>query len=183
MVISPSAFLNQVELSNTIRRLWVDNSQWIRALVYSVFFNIGDRAAIEVRLNRVADQFAELFTRYYGPEAGDRIRVNYLMYIQALEGMIEAYRNNDATAVQGYREQLYQIADNLAQYYAQLNRYWDQATLQVMLYELINNTESEIAHIGTSDFAQEIEAHDRLMDQAYRLSDELTTGINRQFRV
>lgn len=183
MVILPSAFLNQVELSNTIRRLWVDNNQWLRALVYSVFFNIGDRDAIEVRLNQVAEEFAQLFSRYYGPEAGDKIRDNYLMYIQALEGMLQAYRRNDSTAVLAYREQLYLAADELAQLYAQLNRYWDKATLQVMLYTLINDTESELAYIGAGDFPQEVAAHDRLMDQAYRLSDELTTGITRQFRV
>ena len=181
MAIQSPALLNQIELSNTVRKLWVDNSQWVRALIYSIFLNIGNRSAIEARLNRVAEEFGTLFSRYYGEETGNKVRANYLRYVLALETMLEAYRDNNVPVILEQRDQLYKTSDELAQLLAHVNRYWDLATLQVLLYELVNDTENEIAHIGTSDFAQEIQAHDQLVDQGYRVADELTSGILRQF--
>jgi|GEM_PF-5479803 len=175
--------LNQVALSNAVRRLWVDNNQWLRALVYSILFNIGDRAAIEARLGQTAQGFGDLFGEFYGPEAAEKIRANYLEYVGALEVMIEAYRDNNVAVISEQRDVLYRISDELAQFYAQINRYLDRSTLQIMLYELVNETENGIAHITTGDFTQEIQAYDQWMEQGYRVSDELTTGILRQFRI
>lgn len=97
--------------------------------------------------------------------------------------MVEAYRDGDVALVSSQREVLYDIADELAALYAHVNRFLDQPTIQIMLYELINITEKEITSILTSNYAQEIEAHDQLMDQAYRLADETASGVYRQFRI
>lgn len=175
--------LNQVALSNTIRRLWVDNSQWIRAYIYSILYGIGDRAAIEARMGRVAEGLGMFFEQYYGEEIGRKVSSNYMRYIQELARMVEAYRDGDVALVSSQREVLYDIADELAALYAHVNRFLDQPTIQIMLYELINITEKEITSILTSNYAQEIEAHDQLMDQAYRLADETASGVYRQFRI
>lgn len=173
----------QVELSNTIRKLWVDNNRWIRALIISIVFNLRNREAIEVRLEKIADAFAGLFTQYYGQNIGDRVRENYLRYIQNLEMMIEAYRDNNLEGVAQQRQVIYGIADELAQEYSQINRYWDMATMQILLHELLDATESQIMSITSGDFAKDIEECDRFMEQAYRLADELTYGMLRQFLI
>ncbi len=175
--------LNQVALSNTIRRLWVDNSQWIRAYIYSILYGIGDRAAIEARLGRVAEGLGIFFEQYYGEEVARKISANYKRYIEELARMAEAYRNGDLALVSTQREVLYDTADELAALYAHVNRFFDQPTIQIMLYELINNIEKEITSILTGNYTQEIEAHDELTDQAYRLADETASGIYRQFRI
>ncbi len=175
--------LNQVALSNSIRRLWVNNNQWIRALIFSILYGIGDQQAIEERLRQNAEEFATLFAQFYGQETANRIRENYVRYVQALTRMIEAYRDNDISTIATQREVLYQVADELAQIYSEINRYWDRATLQILIYELVNFTENQIMRTVGGDFAQSIQEYDEFMEQGYRLSDELTSGILRQFQV
>lgn len=172
---------SQVELSNTIRRLWVDSNRWIRAFIISIIFNLGNREAIEARLGQIADAFAGLFTQYYSQQVGDRVRENYLRYVQNLELMTEAYRDNNLEAVAEQRKVLYGIADELAQEYSRINRYWDMATMQILLHELVDATERQIMSITAGDFVSDIEANDKFMEQAYRLADELTYGMLRQF--
>lgn len=175
----------QVELSNTIRRLWVDNNRWIRTLISRILFNIGGREgreSVEIRLAQIASDFGNLFAQYYGEEVGHNIRVNYLRYIDALELLIEAYRDNDLAAATTQRQILYGIADELAREYSKINKYWDMPTLQILLYELINDTENQIISILAGDYVKDIEEYDAFMEQAYRISDELTYGMLRQFQ-
>ncbi len=175
--------LNQVALSNSIRRLWVDNNQWVRALIYSIIYGIGDQQAIEERLRQNGEEFATLFSQFYGQEVGNRIRNNYVRYVQALVRMIEAYRDNDVSTIATQREVLNQIAAELAQLYSEINRYWDLATLQTLIYELVDLTENQIMRTVSGDFSRSIQEYDEFMEQAYRVSDELTYGILRQFQV
>ena len=175
--------LNQVALSNSIRRLWVNNNQWIRALIFSILYGIGDQQAIEERLRQNAEEFATLFAQFYGQDSANRVRENYVRYVQALARTIEAYRDNDVSVIATQREVLNQIADELAQLYSDINRYLDRATVQAFLYELVDLTESQIMRILGGDFAQSIQEYDEFMEQSYRISDELTAGILRQFQV
>ncbi len=175
--------LNQVALSNSIRRIWVNNNQWIRALIYSILFQLGDQDAIEARLEQNAGDLAALFAQFYGQGVGNRIRQNYLIYIHALTALIEAYRNNDSSAIADQRQTLYEVSDQFAQILSEINRYWDRATLQAVIYELVNFTETQILRILAGDYAQSIQEYDEFMDQAYHFSDDLTFGILKQFQV
>ena len=175
--------LNQVALSNAIRRLWVDSNMWVRSLIFSILFDIGDRDVIQAQLRKNADAFATLFEQFYGQQTGQRVRTLFLNYMQSVEAMIQAYKDNDLPAVAVQNENLYRFADDLSQLFANINRYLDKMTLQAMLYELINLTEYEIMHIHTGEFEQSAENYDEIMNQAYRVSDELTYGVLRHFQV
>lgn len=175
--------LNQVALSNSVRRLWVNHNIWLRALMFSIIYGIGDREAVEERLRQNADEFTTLFAQFYGQDTGNRIRENYLRHVQNVARLIEAYRDNDVSAITDARTDLYQTGDALAQIYSEINRFWDRATLQAYIDELINLTENQIARIVNGDFSQSIQEYDQFMEQGYRLSDELTFGMLKQFQV
>lgn len=175
--------LNQVALSNSIRRIMVSNNQWIRALIFSILYGRVDQQAIEQRLVQNANELGMLFAQFYGQETGNRVRDNYLTYLQNLGKMIEAYRDNDLSAVATQRKRLNQNANSFAQLLSGINRYWDLAALEALIAELVNLAESQILRIMSGEFTQSIQEYDEFMNQAYRLSDELTTGMLRQFQV
>ena len=174
---------NQVEISNTIRRYWVDTARWLRNVVYSNILNLGNHEAIEARLNQTADAFGALFTQFYGQETGNRVRASFLQFFDAVKEMVEAYQINDAAAIEQQRASMYAAADELAEILSQVNRYWDRMTLQALLHVLAASAESQIANIATGNYEQEIEAYDQFIEQIYRISDEFTYGILRQFQI
>ncbi len=186
MAFSPTSsqyLLNQVALSNSIRRLWVDNNQWTRALIYSILFDQGDREALIARLRQNADDFATIFSQFYGQQAADQIRRFINNDREATIRLIEAYKSNDAQAIHNARESLYANANEISSYLSRINRYLDMPTLQVMFQEMINLMEYEIVLIRDGQYDESIKQHDELMNQAYKLSDELTYGILKQFSV
>lgn len=180
MSMQSPAVLNQIAVSNNIRRLWVDNTQWIRALVYSVFYNIGNQDAILARLNKLANDFGTLFAQYYGEDTGNKVRENYMQYVQEVYSMILAYREDNKALISDERQALYDTADELAAIYARINRYWDEPTMQILLYALVNATENKIQSVDSGDYVREIAAHDEFIEQSYNLADELTYGIIKQ---
>ena len=183
MSMQSPAILNQIAVSNAIRRLWVDNTQWIRALVYGAFYNIGNQDAILARLDRLANDFGTLFAQYYGEDTGGQVRETYLKYVREVSEMIRGYRENNQALISDEREALYNTADELAALYARVNRFWDEPTMQMLLYGLVNATEDKIQSVASGDYVREIAAHDEFIEQSYNLSDALTLGILRQFRL
>ncbi|MEL7603143.1 MAG: hypothetical protein AAGU77_08290 [Bacillota bacterium] len=174
--------MNSLAISNAIRRLEVDNTSWVTALMYTILF--GPPAGIEdirQRLLRNAEDFGRLFGQIYGPEVGDHMKSIMERYLDGSIALIEAYRDEDLTAIQESRGVLYDIADELALLFSSVNPYWDRYSVQAVLYKIIYGNEEEILRIKNRDYARSIQAHDELQTLLYEFSDELAAGIIRQF--
>lgn len=181
----PSSFflLNPAALSNVIRRIWSDYALWTAALINAVLYDVGDEDAILNKMKSISQEFSELIEQFYGSEIAGQVKTDFSQYGVYLVRMIEAYRNGDLAAVTELRRDMYAIADDYSLLLSRVNPYWDRATLQIALYEMINTTEQQIVHKLARDYARCVEAYDQLVDQAYRLSDELAFGLQRQFRL
>lgn len=171
----------QAELSNALRRVWVDYVSWTTALIYTILFGTHDQSAIEARLKQNAKEYAEIFAQYYGDEAGEQLRALFEQYQEEMTRLIQAHKENDSFGVADHRQALYAIADQVALMLSRLNPYWDQASIQIGVHEITNLFEEEIVHILQQQFDKSIEAYDELLTQAYQTSDMLTNGLQRQF--
>lgn len=174
--------LDSLEISNAIRRLEVDNTSWMTALMYTILF--GPPAGMEdirQRLIRNAEDFGRFFGQIYGPEVGDHMKSIMERYLDGSIALIEAYRDEDLEAIQKGRDTLYDIADELALLFSSVNPYWDRYSAQAVLYKIIYGNEEEILRIKNRDYARSIQAHDELQTLLYEFSDELAAGIIRQF--
>jgi hypothetical protein len=174
--------LNQAALSNALRRVWVDYVSWMTALIYTIMFGTHDQSAVETRLRQNAEDYAGIFAQFYGDAVGARLRSIFVQFQEEMAQLIQAYKANDITDISDRRQALYALGEELAMVLSQLNPYWDEASLEVGLYEMINQFEDEIVHIIRQEFEQSIEAYDRLLAQAYQTADEMTYGLQRQFR-
>jgi hypothetical protein len=175
--------LNQAALSNALRRVWVDYISWTTALIYTILFGTHDQSAIEARLKQNARDYADIFAQFYGDEAGTKLRALFEQYQEEITYLIQSHKENDISGVASHRQALYAIADQVALMLSRLNPYWDQASIQIGLYEITNLYEEEIVHILQQEFGESIEAYDELLAQSYRISDELLLGIQQQFRL
>ena len=179
---SPGNLLDLTSLSNTMRKIWVDYTTWTTALINAILFGAGDQVAIRERIHNSTDELVSLFSQFYGKEAAGRIRPLLRKYGEALALLIKAYSKKDTVAIPDLRQQMYALADEFSQLLSQLNPNLDRVTLQVMLYEMINNTEDQISRTLSRNYEKSIAAYDALLDQIYRFADELTLGLQRQFR-
>lgn len=175
--------LDLTSLSNTMRRIWVDYATWTTALINAILFGAGDQIAIRERIHNSTDELVSLFSQFYGKEAAGRMRPLLRQYGETLALMIKAYDRKDTVAISDLRQNMYALADEFSLLLSQLNPNLDRVTLQVMLYEMINSMEDEISRTLSRDYEKSIAAYDAFLDQIYRLTDELTYGLQRQFRL
>ena len=177
------SMVNQTALSNAVRKTWVDYVSWTTALTYAILFGTADKEIIEDRLKRNAGDYATIFEQYYGVEAGDRMRAIFLQVQEAMTDLIEAHMERDLTKITNSRQQIYALGDEIGKQMAQLNPNWDRTQIQIGMYELTNAFEDQIVHIMAQDYDESVDAYDDLLNQAYRISDDLTYGLIRQFQL
>ena len=175
--------VSQAALSNALRRVWVDYVSWTTALIYTILFGTHDQDAIEARLKQNAQEYADIFSQYYGDEVGLELRALFEQVQGEMAHLMQAYKENDMDGVAEHRNTLYSIGYELAGLMSRLNPYWDEASIQIGFNEMTNLFEDEIVHILGQEFDKSIEAYDDLLNQAYRISDELAYGLQRQFRL
>ncbi len=173
----------QVQLSNSVREIWVDMIRLIRVYITRTLFNVGvqeSKDAVDLRLKKTAAQLRELLIPYYGEDVGNQVQVNFLDFIYQLERLIDAYGNNDQDAIAQHRMNLQYLANNFSQSYAIINSYYNRAVVQQLFYEFINSVENQVISIIYNDYSADLKEYDRFMNVAYRLADEFIYGILRQ---
>lgn len=170
-----------VKISNIIREFWVSTNRWIIAFIRSILYSNPDREEIKDRLLGSAEEYSSLLRQYYAEDVVGRLRANYLRYIRNLEILVDAYKNNNTALIEQQRNILYGIGDELADIFSGINIYWDRSILQPLIYQIIDSTEQQIIDITSGDYVKWVEDYDIFMKQVYRLSDEITYGILRQF--
>ena len=174
---------SDVELSNTIRRSWVNTAGWIRNYILSRIFGILELDTVVQHIYQIINETSTFYTQYYGEEVGNHIRTIYQNYFRDVGSMIEAYQSGNMKAIEQARASMYEDADKLAALLSSINRYWDYSTLQALLYVILENTENQITGFFTGDYEKEVTAYERYVEQIYNISDELTYGMLRQFRI
>lgn len=169
--------LNQMALSNSVRRAWADFAAWTFILLYAILHGTHAPDIVENRLYKTADSFTELIAQFLGKDTGARMSQLIKEIIAGIARLARAYRDNDLSEVSVQHEALYERADELAAMFSQLSRYWDEAEIQAMLYEVFSDIEKLLVSIAAQDTGQVIRQYDALTSQAYKLSDELVTGL------
>ncbi|MEL7602793.1 MAG: hypothetical protein AAGU77_06510 [Bacillota bacterium] len=174
----------QVQLSNAIRRFWVDVNRLIRIYITRTIFNVGvqeSKDGVNESFRRIANGLRNLLAQYYGEDVANQVQADFLDYIYHLQQMIEAYADGDEQAIARHRNDLYFLTNRFAQSYAVINNYYDRAVIQALFHELIHLVENQVVSIMNEDYVRDLEEYEKFMDVTYRLADEFVYGILRQF--
>lgn len=178
----PPILPSDVELSNTIRRRWMDLAVWLRSFIYSKMLNLNNQQAVRNRLNKISDEADLFYTQYYGPDIGFSVKSIYQNYFDHVQEMIESFKGNTVSTEQ-HLQSMYKTADDLAELLSKVNRYWDKETVRTLLYVLVDKTERQIEDIVKGRYDDEVASYDEYIDQTYRIADEFTYGMLKQFRI
>ena len=174
----------KVELSNIIHEIFIEINRSVRGYLSTALFKIGDqnsKAAISANFENIAQKLQEVFNQYDSDYIGDRVKADFLNFMDHIEQLIEAYANRDENAVIRIRNELYYLANIFARNLALINRYLNRESLQALFYAYITSIENQIVDILNQDYEKDIEEYGKFNDIAYGLANEFTYGILRQF--
>lgn len=173
----------QLQLLNSMRRLWVEHVMWTRSFVVSTTFDLGDLDYVANRLMRNPADFAEALRPFYGNEKAAIFNNLFTEHLEIAGQLVNAAKTGDTRAADEQRMKWYANADDIASFLSAINPYWSRNMWQSMLYDHLMMTENEATQILTGQYETSIGQYDAIQKEALEMADYMANGIIRQFRI
>lgn len=171
----------QMNLINSLRKLFLELPMWRRAALVSYDSNIGN---LEMVLNRVyswptdiGDILEVFFGRNIARTIENMLREQIVIYFE----IVQAEKAGDSEAANQKTTGLYQSADRMAAYLSQINPYWDEETWRNLLYVYIKTTLLELVAVLAHKEQESIILYENLEDQSLDIADYMAQGISSYF--
>lgn len=171
----------QMNLINTLRKLWLELAMWRRAFLVSYASNFGDLELVGERLYQAPTNLGNILEVFFGFQIARR--VENLIREQIINGIEILYAEGQGNreAVDAGTERLYRNADQIAAYLAEINPHWSEEEWKRILYEYYETTIREMVMVLSGYYAEDIALYENLEDQALNIADYMARGIIEYF--
>lgn len=174
---------SQVQLSNTIRRLWIEHVLWTRFFILSTAFSLPDLQPVTERLLQNPDDFAKQLKPFYGEQKAHQFKQLFTDHLMIAAKLVNAAKAGETAEADKQRKLWYANAEDIARFLASINPFWDMSEWRNLLFAHLRMTENEAVFILTSEYKKGINEYDDIQAEALRMADVMTHGIVHQFRI
>ena len=166
-------------LYNDMRSVWGEHIMWTRQLIISIAEGLRDLGATEARLLRNPADMARVFGRYFPAATAKRIEQLFTEHLEIGGRLITAYKKGEASEASELDKRWYANADDIAAFFATIDRDYDRQMIQQMMYRHLDMTKQETAMRLAGKYEADIAAADALWKQAMDMADYFSGGIIR----
>ncbi|MDD4564610.1 MAG: hypothetical protein PHE79_03935 [Eubacteriales bacterium] len=167
----------QLNILSLFQRLWTQLSVFMRAYINTAI----DRSPRVVfnaeRLLAMSSDFRNAIMLFYGPELADRFNSLFTAFIGRPTNIIEGILSNNQEQLNESVRNWYRDADELANFLASLNLYWDEFQWKSLLYRYIQLKLQMITSLVAKDYHREIQIYDRVFDLTTTMGSYMTRGL------
>lgn len=174
---------NQLELSNTIRRLWMEHVLWTRFFIVSTASSLPDLPFVTRRLLQNPVDFAKVLQPLYGKQTAMQFQQLFTDHLLIAAELVNAAKAGNTTEAEKQRRLWYENAEEIAQFLASINPYWSRSTWKDLLFLHLKMTEDEAVYTLTGQYEKSIAEYDAIQAEALKMADVMTCGILRQFGI
>lgn len=168
----------QMNIITNSNKLWMEFAFWVRALIESVIRDPERESVIANKLfEDVIKEFYILFEFYYGTQLAQQFMNLLTNFTTGIWRLVEALKNNNTEQVNEYTMQLYQTADDLARFLAQINLYYDESQWRNLFYQAIRLVIDEATSLLSNDFEREVEVSSSMADLVTLMGNYMARGI------
>ena len=169
----------QMNLINDFRSLWAEIAIWSRSFMASTTSNFSDIKAVNNRLYKITENFKDKLQPFFGMKVAEEIQQLLLAYIINIQTMVTALYNKDPLTVDTAVTSLYRISDEIADYMASINPYWERSKWQSLLYEMNARLIAETVALIGGEYEKEIDIRDSILRHALQIGDYTAEGVIR----
>lgn len=171
----------QLQLSNTLRRLWIEHVLWTRFFIISTAFDLPDLPFITQRLLQNPEDFAKVFQPFYGKKRAMQFKELFTEHLLIAAQLVNAAKDGDGAEVEKQRRLWFINAKEIAEFLASINPSWSERLWQELLFAHLRMTEDEAVFILTGQFEKSIKEYDAIQAEALKMADVMTSGLIHQF--
>ncbi len=170
-----------VELKSNMTKLWEDHITWTRNVVFCVVDGLPGTKQAENRLLQNQVELGNLFTEYYGEDAGKFFTELLYDHINLATEVIKASKSGNTILLDEANKKWYSNGREIAVFFNRINYNWKPAEMQTMMNDHLNLTYDEAIQRIKKDYDADAAAYDKLHKEILMMSDILTEGIIKQF--
>lgn len=173
----------QLQLSNTMRRLWIEHVLWTRQFIISTAFELPDLSFVTQRLLQNPGDFAEILQPIYGKNAAVQFNRLFTDHLLIAAELVNAAKAGNSAEAERQRKIWYDNAEEIAQLLCSVNCCRNECRWKDMLFDHLRMTENEAVYILTGEYQKGINVYDAIQKEALNMADAMTCGIIRNFKV
>ena len=174
-------FAKQTDLINNMRLVWEQHVYWTRLLLISIAERLKDQSEVTERILQNPYDVAVIYANYYNAETANKIARLLTEHLQIGAKLITALRDNKTEEADNLTRQWYINADEMAKAFSSINPYYKYEELREMLYTHLGLTAQEVAMRLAGNYKADIEAFNKVEQEAMAMADYFTDGIMKQF--
>jgi hypothetical protein len=172
---------SQLEISNTIRRLWIEHVLWTRFFIISTAFDLPDLQPVTERLLQNPVDFARVLHPFYGRQTAMQFEQLFTEHLLIAAQLVNAAKAGDTAEVIRQRKKWFRNAKDIACFLASINPFWSERVWRELLFDHLRMTEDEAVFVLTGQYQRSIKEYDAIQAEALEMADVMTCGIIRQF--
>ncbi|WP_218033964.1 acetylglutamate kinase [Paenibacillus koleovorans] len=171
----------ELQLRQTMRRLWEDHSAWTRMTIISIVSGLPDEAVVTKRLLRNPIDMANALQPFYGQAFAARFGQLMTEHLTIAAQLVKAAKAGKKEEAAKLEKDWYHNADQIAALLAQVNPYFNEQDWRRMLHEHLRLVKEEAVLRLTGDYVKDIANYDVIVKQALEMADSMSAGILMQF--
>lgn len=156
---------------------WRDLATWLRAYIISTFAGLSDQEAIRQRLNKIPMEFGNIFRLFFGDQISNTYTNLLSSYITSILSLIDAQKNGDDAAVNGYMEQIHGNIHQRAAMLSEINPFWQESEWRALLFRYLMLTIDESNAFLSGDYVKSTEIFDKLLSHTTIMGDYFSNGL------
>lgn len=173
----------RLELSNTLRTLWIEHVLWTRFFIVSTAFCLDDLQEVTDRLLENPGDFARVLEPFYGKQKAKQFKKLLTDHLLIAARLVNAAKAGNAAEVDKLRRKWYENAEDIARFLASINPCWSKDEWKDLLFAHLRMTEAEAIFILTGQYEKGIKEYDKIQAEALKMADVMSCGIIRQFNI
>ncbi len=171
--------MSQVDWDYMIHKLWTDYLVWVRDYIYLLMLRRNGMQYVEERLTRLTTEVADFFTPFYGEQVAKQFGDLFKRHIDLISQYAAIVHANEAP--EPLTEALYANADDMAQLFAAINPYWDEATWRRLLQTQSYLEEILIWALHRKGYGEAIVQYDDIYTNIEQIIAYMIDGFAKQF--
>lgn len=173
----------QMNLINSLRKYWLELTMWRRAYLVSAAADFGDLPVVGNRLYNAPTDLGNTLEIFFGTEIARRIEGLLREQIVIGAEIVRGEKADDRPAVDAATVRMYQNADVIAAYLAQVNPYWEEEKWKNLFYEYYRTTIFEMVTILAGRYEEAVILYESLEEQALSIADYMAEGMIQYFTI
>ncbi len=161
-------------ISNSIRMLWMQHSEWTRMAFASIIFKNPDEKEVLQRLLRNPVDFAYFLSNFVGWQTAFSFGDLLTEHLNLATALVRATMSNNTEDAEKINKQLYENADSISALLSSAKPCCNYDEWRTMLYRHLDLAKKMASEMINDDYEESILTYDNFEAEAMLMADMMT---------